>query len=151
MKTKRRTSRKKNKAPKKKARLAKPKAKRTSRESARAAKAKRPASRSRERLVREPSSGAASSSLDPRRIGRLAVERPGAEFRRGRQAGDDQGISRNERLDSESVEELLEEGQAFEASAIEGVEDALDADQGEVRTREVPEDDVPEEYENPDR
>ena len=44
------------------------------------------------------------------------------------------------------MEELLEEGQAREAAAISGVEGAPDPDQGEVRTREVPEDDVPEEY-----
>jgi len=41
------------------------------------------------------------------------------------------------------VEELVEEGQAFEADVIDAVENAPD---GEVRTREVPEDDVPEEY-----
>jgi hypothetical protein len=44
------------------------------------------------------------------------------------------------------VEELLEEGNALEAEAVQGVEDALDADQGEVKTKEVPEDDVPQEY-----
>jgi N utilization substance protein A len=49
-------------------------------------------------------------------------------------------------MDSESVEELLEEGQSFEAEAVSGVENAKDADQGEVRTHEVPEDDVPGEY-----
>jgi hypothetical protein len=48
--------------------------------------------------------------------------------------------------DSESVEELLEEGQTFEAEILEGVENARDADKSEVKTREVPEDDVPEEY-----
>jgi hypothetical protein len=48
--------------------------------------------------------------------------------------------------DSESVEELAEEGNAFEADAVEGVEDAADADVSEVTTREVPEDDVPAEY-----
>jgi len=52
----------------------------------------------------------------------------------------------NEIADSESVEELLEEGQAFEAGIVEGVENAPDADEGEIRTKEVPEDDVPEEY-----
>ena len=62
------------------------------------------------------------------------------------QSGDTEEISRQEIADSESVEELLEEGQAFEAGVVEGVENAPDADQGEVRTREVPEDDVPEEY-----
>jgi len=64
------------------------------------------------------------------------------------QSGDTEAISREEIADSESVEELLEEGQAFEAGIVEGVENAPDADQGEVRTREVPEDDVPEEYLN---
>jgi hypothetical protein len=44
------------------------------------------------------------------------------------------------------VEELAEEGQAFEAEVVSGVENAPDADQGEVRTHEVPEDDVPDEY-----
>jgi predicted transcriptional regulator len=62
------------------------------------------------------------------------------------QAGDIQGLSRKERVDSESVEELVEEGQFHEAEVISGIEDALDPDQGEVRTHEVPENDVPEEY-----
>jgi hypothetical protein len=39
-------------------------------------------------------------------------------------------------------------GNAFEAEAVEGVEDAKDADVSEVTTREVPEDDVPDEYLN---
>ena len=49
-------------------------------------------------------------------------------------------------VDSESVEELLEEGQSLEAEILNGVENAREPDQGEVRTRQVPEDDVPEEY-----
>ena len=53
--------------------------------------------------------------------------------------------------DSESVKELLEEGQSYEAEVVEGVESVPDADRGEVRTREVPEDDVPEEYRDEDR
>jgi hypothetical protein len=68
----------------------------------------------------------------------------------GGQSGDTQGLNRNELEDSESVEELAEEGQDYEAEAVAGVEDALDPDQGEVRTREVPEDDVPEEYTDKD-
>jgi hypothetical protein len=59
---------------------------------------------------------------------------------------DSQGLSTKEGADSESVEELLEEGNAFEAGVVEGVEQADDADEREVRTREFPEDDVPEEY-----
>ena len=56
------------------------------------------------------------------------------------------GLSNSEFADSESVEELIEEGQAFEAGIVSGVENAPDADQGEVRTHQVPEDDVPAEY-----
>jgi hypothetical protein len=64
----------------------------------------------------------------------------------GGQSGDIQALPRDEGVDSESVEELEEEGQAFEAEVVSGVENAPDADRGEVRTREVPEDDVPDEY-----
>jgi len=62
------------------------------------------------------------------------------------QSGDTQGLSDVAEAGSESVEELVEEGQFFEAEAIEGVEDASDPDVAEVRTKQVPEDDVPEEY-----
>src|ERR1035437_3909937 len=64
----------------------------------------------------------------------------------GGQSGDTQGLSRKEDVDSESVTELAEEGQDFEAAAVSGVENAKDPDQGEVTTSEVPEDDVPPEY-----
>jgi hypothetical protein len=64
----------------------------------------------------------------------------------GGQSGDTEGLSRAELADSESVEELLEEGQAFEAGVVSGVENAPEADKGGVRTRQVPEDDVPQEY-----
>lgn len=63
----------------------------------------------------------------------------------GIQSGDMEGLSQIEDADSESVEELLEEGQTFEAGVISGVEEA-DGTPGEVRTREVPVDDVPQEY-----
>jgi N utilization substance protein A len=62
------------------------------------------------------------------------------------QSGDLQQLSDIADADSESVEELVEEGNAFEADAIQGVEDAAPADVSEVRTRQVPEDDVPAEY-----
>jgi hypothetical protein len=73
----------------------------------------------------------------------FSVKRPQA--RSGRQSGDLQGLSRIEGPDSESVAELLEEGNTFEAEVLSGVE-AADADEGEVETHEVPEDDVPGEY-----
>ncbi len=66
------------------------------------------------------------------------------------QSGDTQGLGARPDVDSESVEELLEEGQAFEAEVIDGVENVPDPDQGEIRTREVEEDDVPEEYRDKD-
>jgi hypothetical protein len=62
------------------------------------------------------------------------------------QSGDIQDLSDVADADSESVEELIEEGNAYEAEVIEGVENVPDADVSEVRTHEVPEDDVPEEY-----
>jgi hypothetical protein len=66
----------------------------------------------------------------------------------GEQSGDLQGLSNIEGADSESVDELLEEGNAFEADVVKGVEDAGDADEMEVRTHEVPQDDVPGEYQD---
>jgi hypothetical protein len=62
------------------------------------------------------------------------------------QSGDLQGLSGRERADSESVDELVEEGNAFEADVVEGVQDADDHEGEEVHTHEAPEDDVPKEY-----
>jgi hypothetical protein len=62
------------------------------------------------------------------------------------QTGDTQGLSNVAEADSQSVRELVEEGQFFEAAVISGVEGAPDPDMDEVRTKEVPEDDVPLEY-----
>jgi len=92
---------------------------------------KRPAPR-RSRSTRGESA-TLSEPLDARGLGAEAAG----------QSGDIEGLSRSEVADSESVEELVEEGQAFEAEVIDAVENAPD---GEVRTREVPEDDVPQEY-----
>jgi hypothetical protein len=76
----------------------------------------------------------------------VAYAPEGLAARSGGQSGDLQGLSSREGADSESVDELLEEGNAFEAEAVKGVQDAGDADEGEVHTHEVPEDDVPGEY-----
>lgn len=67
------------------------------------------------------------------------------------QSGDIQQLSDAADADSESVEELVEEGNAFEADAIQGVEEGKTPDVSEVTTREVPEDDVPPEYQDNDR
>ena len=81
----------------------------------------------------------------------FAREELGPRRRSNRASGDLQGLSTVENADSESVAELLEEGNAFEADVVAGVEDTPDADQGPIRTHEVPEDDVldeeiPDEY-----
>jgi len=86
--------------------------------------------------VRGKSQGVDSVVFEPKGLG----------SRSGGQSGDLQGLSNREGADSESVDELLEEGNAFEAEVVKGVEDVPDADEGEVRTHEVPEDDVPDEY-----
>ena len=75
-----------------------------------------------------------------------AFEPKGLGARSAGQSGDLQGISGIEAADSESVEELLEEGNSFEAEIVKGVEEAEDADEIEVTSHEVPEDDVPLEY-----
>ncbi|HKF24282.1 MAG TPA: hypothetical protein VKE93_22120 [Candidatus Angelobacter sp.] len=71
---------------------------------------------------------------------------PRQAARSGEQSGDLQGLSTREGADSESVSELLEEGNPFEAGVVEGVEEAGRADERPVHTQEVPEDDVPDEY-----
>src|SRR5688572_12549352 len=66
------------------------------------------------------------------------------------QSGDVQGVSRKQVVDSESVEELLEEGQTYEAEAVSGVEDALDPDLSEGETHAVLVDDVHDDYDDED-
>lgn len=88
----------------------------------------------RKRRVRGRSApGEIVASYQPRGLGTAS----------GGQAGDTQGLSAE-------VEELLEEGQSFEAGVVSGVENAPEPDEGEVRTREVSEEDVPEEDRQPD-
>src|SRR6266566_2758150 len=72
--------------------------------------------------------------------GALAFEPQGLGARSAGQSGDLQGLSGIEGADSESVEELLEEGNAFEAEVVKGVQDAALVDESEVMTHEVPED-----------
>jgi hypothetical protein len=75
----------------------------------------------------------------------VAFEPEGLRERSGGQSGDLQGLSSIAGADSESVDELLEEGNAFEAEVVKGVQDAADADESEVVAHEVPEDEIPEE------
>lgn len=64
------------------------------------------------------------------------------------QSGDIEDLRDTASADSESVEELAAEGQDFEAEVVDAVENAPDPDESEVKTREVPENDVPGEYED---
>ena len=66
---------------------------------------------------------------------------PGSDF---------EGLSRVEDVDSESVDELVEEGNVAEYGAVAGVEKADNRDGKEVRTKQLLEDDVPQEYDNMD-
>jgi hypothetical protein len=95
---------------------------------------------------RKPAPKKSTSRGNNRSLAAVAFDVEGKRARSGGQSGNLQGLSDVETADSESVDELLEEGNAFEAEVIQGVQGAPDADHGEVRTHEVPEDDVPQEY-----
>jgi hypothetical protein len=97
--------------------------------------------------AKKPKASSKKHSRKKRGLAASQMFSPGGSGRHsGKQSGDLQGLSRFPAADSESVDELLEEGNAFEAEVVKGVEDVPDADEGEVHTHEVPEDDVPEEY-----
>ena len=106
---------------------------------------KKPAPKSREKQ-KAAGKKRTRKNRDRESLGAPAFSAPSPRSLSGEQSGDLQGLSRLEAADSESVDELLSEGNAFEADAVIGVEDADSADEKEVRTHEVPEDDVPGEY-----
>lgn len=54
------------------------------------------------------------------------------------QSGDTQGLPDEAEGSSESVVELIEEGQTLEAELLLGLEEAPDADVAEVHTKQVP-------------
>jgi hypothetical protein len=97
---------------------------------------------SRKKAARKKSRGRGTAQ----RVDSVVFQPSGLGARSGGQSGDLQGLSGVEGAGSESVEELLEEGNAFEAEVVKGVENADDSDEAEVVTHEVPEDDVPDEY-----
>jgi len=101
---------------------------------------------SRSRISEEQSQAGANPPSDA-----AEVEDAKAGPETAGQSGDDQGLSDLAEADSESVRELAEEGQYFEAAVISGIENAQDADVAEVTTTEVPEDDVPGEYQERDQ
>ncbi len=127
----------------KKAKLTKKVAPKKARAKTKAA-AKKTAARKTARAAKKPVRGK-SQTVDT-----VAYAPAGLAARSGGQSGDLQGLSSLEGADSESVDQLLEEGNAFEAEAVKGVQDAGDADESEVHTHEVPQDDVPGEYRDKD-
>jgi len=110
------------------------------------AAAKKPGSKSKSPPKAVPKRKVARKKASRRGSGTPAFRTAKARVTSGGESGGLQGLSNHERADSESVDELLEEGNALEAGVVSGVEEADDSDEQEVRTREVPEDDVPEEY-----
>jgi hypothetical protein len=57
----------------------------------------------------------------------------------GGMSGDVEGLDDEAESSSQSVEELVEDGQYFEAEVVDGVENAPNADEGEVVVHERPE------------
>jgi len=102
-------------------------------------------------VPRERSSGSLSSTLSPTRRPRpRGTEEPfreepdleaspliprGTGSDSGGQSGSDQGLSEEAEADSESVEELVKEGQDYEAEIIGGVEEAGNAVEAGVPQR----------------
>ena len=123
----------KKKLAKKKPALKKPAVKTTKAHGKKTTSAKTPAARRTQAREKSQSVDTEAFALEGQRA-------------RGGQSGDLQGLSNIEGADSESVSELIEQGNAFEADAVSGVEHAGDTDEKEVRTHEVPQDDVPGEY-----
>ena len=140
MATKKNRKRKQNKS-KKVSKKPKPKAKKNAAKKARLKKAPARKATLKKSRTREKSQSVETVAFEPERM----------KARSGGQAGDLQGLRSMAGADSESVDELLEEGNAFEAEAVKGVQDAPDADESEVVSHEVPEDDVPDEYLDKDK
>ena len=109
----------------------------------RTAAAGRKAPRNTTRIIRS----SLASRGEGQSVETINLEPKGLGSKSGGQSGALQGLSDIESADSESVDELLEEGNAFEAEVVKGVEDAPDADEGEVRTHQRPqEEDLPEDF-----
>lgn len=102
----------------------------------------RPAAKKKSQKVRQsdPAEGPRSSAMSS--LSKQALSQ-GAEIGRDTEetplgmtdAGDLTSIREDEISSTESVPELIDEGQDREAEILEAIEDAPDADQGEVRIR----------------
>src|SRR5215470_13371322 len=140
---------------KSKSKTAKSKSKTTRKKPAARKSAKKTASSKKSLKRKSPSKKATKRRTRPKPASVSAERELQQEIRSQRLTGtetgqsqqsDFQGLSRKEYANSESVDELVEEGNIFEAGAVAGVEEADNSDEREVHTHEVPEDDVPDEY-----
>jgi hypothetical protein len=119
-------------APKKKASKNKPK--KSSAKARQKPKAKKSTRKKSKKLLRK------SPRSSPAGRNEAAAMAKGHGSRTAGQSGDIEGLSDAESVDSESVEELVEEGQDFEAELVGAVENAPEPDEGELDA-EIPEDD----------
>lgn len=126
----------------------KPKARSSKGKVAQSAKPRRaPAGRTASRNTTRTIGSNLASRGEGQRVETINLDPKGLGSKSGGQSGALQGLSDIEGASSESVDELLEEGNAFEAEVVKGVEDAPDADESEVRTHQRPqEEDLPEDF-----
>src|SRR5882724_4014817 len=108
--------------------------------------ARKPAALKKKASPRKATPKKISLRINTQGLDTTEIERSLVRARAAVMSGDLQGLSRKARAASESVDELLEEGNAYEAGILQGVEEAEESDEGEVLTHEVLADDVPEEY-----
>jgi hypothetical protein len=141
MAAKKKTTKKTKRAARKKATPAKARSPKAKKRSVKVAKREPAPKRAEKKKV-----AAAKPPRNRERVAEVAFPSQRRDLRSGEESGDLQGLSDREAADSESVDELIEEGNAFEADVVAGVESADDSDEKEVHTHEVPEDDVPGEY-----
>jgi hypothetical protein len=85
-----------------------------------------------------------STPIEPATVGEKPSPQTGAAS--AGQSGDLQGLPWREESDSESVQELIEEGQFYEASVVDAVENAPSAEDGPLRPHRRREDDLRPEY-----
>src|SRR5260370_15668366 len=104
-------------------------------------KAGKRGARPRTRAVRPREVAVGSQSVET-----VSVKPKALRARAGAGGGDYGGVSTVEGADSERADELLEEGQTFEAGIVSGGEDAPDADQGEGQTHQLPQYSLPKKY-----
>ena len=94
---------------------------------------------------------AASVQVGNQSVEIVQVKSKARVARAGAGGGDFGGASLVADADSQSADELLEEGQTFEAGIVRGVEEADENIEQEVHTHEELQDDVPGEYDDKDR